>query len=198
MLWLVLLLAFAEPFWQEKPVAEWTDIQLAQFLADSPWAHSSSTSGKAAPNALPVVAYLASAEPVRKAEQERARRTALRRKQEEDPLAEEYRAWMDDTLPTHIVLAVRSGSTTAFSNGAEIRRMEDGCWMKTSKGKFKLSRYFPPAPHDPILRLAFPRGAAGADEKNLSFELYVPGVSGPFRDVQFAVKDLAVNGKLEF
>jgi hypothetical protein len=198
MLWLLLILAFAEPFWTEKPVAEWTDIQLSQFLADSPWARNASVVGKTMPNSLPVVAYLASADPVRKAEVERARRAALRRKQTEDLLAEEYQVWFEDAAPSQVILAVRTGSPPAFSDGAEIRRMQDGCWMRTSRGRVKASRYFPPTPRDPILRLAFPRSAVNSDEKSLAFELYLPGVSAPYREVQFVTKDLVVNGKPEF
>ena len=70
-----LLLLAAAPFWQEKPVAEWNDIQLAQFLNDSPWAHAAAGATKV--QALPVQAYLASGHLVEQAVDERARRAAL-------------------------------------------------------------------------------------------------------------------------
>jgi hypothetical protein len=35
-MWMLLLLLAATPFWQEKPPAEWNDLQIAQFLNDSP------------------------------------------------------------------------------------------------------------------------------------------------------------------
>jgi hypothetical protein len=35
-------------------------------------------------------------------------------------------------------------------------------------------------------------------EKYLDFDLYLPGVSGPFRTVEFVLHDLAVDGRLEY
>ena len=83
--WLTLaLLVFAEPFWQIKPPAEWSDIELSQFLGDSPWAQMAAQPGKAlvgknAGQGQLVQLYLATAGPVVKAVAERERRTELRR-----------------------------------------------------------------------------------------------------------------------
>src|SRR5665213_2597022 len=69
MTWLVVaLLLFADLFWQVKPPMEWTDAELAQFLADSPWAQMSAVPGKAqvgknAGSTQPIQVYLASARP---------------------------------------------------------------------------------------------------------------------------------------
>ena len=41
-------LLFADPFWQTKPAKEWTDTELSQFLADSPWAQMAAQPGQAA------------------------------------------------------------------------------------------------------------------------------------------------------
>ena len=43
--------------------------------------------------------------------------------------------------------------------------------------------------------MAFPRQVAESD-KPVVFELYVPGLTSPFRTVEFRVKDMVVKGKL--
>ena len=63
---------------------EWTDVELAQFLADSPWAQMSAVPGKAqvgknAGSIQPIQVYLATAGPVVRAVAERDRRAELRR-----------------------------------------------------------------------------------------------------------------------
>jgi len=68
--------------------------------------------------------------------------------------------------------------------------------MRIGKKKFKMTGHFPPSPRDPYLRLAFPREAQATD-KSVVFDLYLPGVPIPYREVEFKVKDLLVNGKLE-
>ncbi len=192
--WLIALLAFAGPFWLEKPASEWTDIQLSQFFADSPWARMTTAAGK---NALgpPVAVYIASAGPAGQAERERERRLQLRRKQSTDTLAEEYHAWFEQYRPTEVILAIRVGNSAAFSDAAEIRRMEEGCWMRTPRGRVKVTAHFPPSSRDPYLRVAFPRSYVNAEEKTLGFDLYLPGVTGPIREVQFSLKDIMVDGK---
>ena len=110
---LLLWLAVA-PFWQEKPPAEWNDIQIAEFLNDSPWAHVAKGTGKVL--GPPVQTYLASGRRAEQAVGERNRRAALRRKQTtEDALAEEYSAWFEDNRASHVILAVRVGNPPAFS-----------------------------------------------------------------------------------
>jgi hypothetical protein len=46
------------------------------------------------------------------------------------------------------------------------------------------------------LRLVFPR-AVSAGDKAFSFELYLPSVPGPYRAVEFRLKDLMYKGVLE-
>jgi len=193
---LISVLLYEGPFWTEKPVAEWTDIQLAQFFADSPWAHTALVPGKSAMGP-PVTVYIASAPLAIVAERERDRRLALRRKQAQDPLAEEYHAWFEEYNKSEIILTARVGNNAAFSENAEVRKMEEGCWMRTPRGRVKMTAYFPPTAHDPYLRMAFPRSYVSPDEKNLSFDLYLPGVSASFREVQYTLKDLMIDGKLE-
>ena len=195
-MWMFLLLLAAAPFWQEKPIAEWNDIQLAEFLNDSPWAHAATGAGKIP--GPPVQTYLASGHLAEQAVTERARRVALRRKQTEDALAEEYRLWFEDNRTTQVIVAIRAGNLLGFSEEGEIRRMQDSSAMRSGKVKVKMSSYFPPTANDPYLRMAFPREIISSGEKFLDFELYLPGIAGPFRTVQFVVQDLMVDGKADY
>jgi hypothetical protein len=206
--WLTLaLLVFAEPFWQIKPPAEWSDIELSQFLGDSPWAQMAAQPGKAlvgknAGQGQLVQLYLATAGPVVKAVAERDRRTELRRPGTakalaDDPLSEERSVWFADNREGHIIVAARVGNNDAFSSGEETRRMEQDSAMDLGRLRVKLSAYFPPTRLDPHLYLAFPREPVLPSDKTVSFELYLPGVPVPYRTVTFKVKDMLVDGKLE-
>ena len=126
MTWLaVVLFLLVEPFWQVKPPMEWTDVELVQFLADSPWAQMSAQPGKAqvgknAGSGQPLQVYLATAGPVVKALAERDRRTELRRPGTakalaDDPLSEERAVWFADNREKHIIVAARVGNNEAFS-----------------------------------------------------------------------------------
>jgi len=197
--WLALLFLFAAPFWTAKQPADWTEDQLVQMFTDSPWAQMVSTSGRFT-TAPSVQVYLATAAPMVLAEQERERRYARKRPANspsvQDPMAEEYRVWLTDNRETRIVLAVRMESNAGFFDDAETHRMEEETVMRTGKKKFKMTGHFPPSASDPYLRMAFPREVQPGD-KNVRFELYLPGVTEPLRDAEFTVKDLMVNGKLE-
>ena len=193
---LLLWLAVA-PFWQEKPVAEWNDIQLAEFLNDSPWAHAAASAGTV--QGPPVQTYLASGHLAEQAITERNRRAALRRKQTtEDALAEEYRAWFEDNRGSQVIVAIRVGTPTGFSEESEIRHMQENSAMRSGKTKVKMSSYFPPTANDPYVRMAFPREIVAPGEKFLNFDLYLPGIAGPFRTVEFVVQDLVVDGKADY
>jgi hypothetical protein len=208
MIWLVIaLLAFADPFWQTKPVTEWTDLELSQFLGDSPWAQMAAQAGKpqvgknAGQNLL-VQVYLASAGPIAKAVAERDRRIELRspgaaKALANDPLSEERSAWFADNREGHVIVAARVGNNAAFSSEAETRHMEQDSAMDLGNLRVKLSASFPPTSSDPHLYLAFPREQVAASDKTVVFELYLPGVAGPYRSVTFKVKDMLVDGKLE-
>jgi hypothetical protein len=208
MIWLALaVLLFADPFWQTKPVTQWNDVELAQFLADSPWAQMMAQQNKpqtgrsTKPDQL-VQVYFATAAPVVKALAERDRRIELRRPGTakalaDDPASEERALWIADRRQACVILAVRLGAYDEFTSGEETRRMEQDSAMDLGHGKAKLDSYFPPTRLDPHLYLAFPRGQASASDKNISFELYLPGVPGPYRSATFKVKDMLVDGKLE-
>jgi hypothetical protein len=191
------LLLMAAPFWESQPPAQWTDAQLEDLLADSPWAQIAPGPGKSAP---PVSVRLATAAPIQQAEKEIVRRAELRRKPgpkaEEDSAAAEYRLWLEDNRATQIVLAIRMSTNQGLLDDREVRRMEDESVMRVGKQKIKMSGHFPPTAADPFLRLAFPRQVQLSD-KTLAFDLYLPGVSAPFRTVEFKLKDMLVGGKLE-
>ena len=187
------------PFWLEKPAADWTDIELSEFFVDSPWAQTVGGPARST-NARPVQVYLATAAPAVAAEKEREKRAKLRRKpgepEKEDPLAEEYRVWLEDNLQSQVVIAIRIPMNPDLSKESEVRHMEEDSYMQVGRKKVKMSGHFPPSPSDPYLRMAFPRQPVG-DEKTITFSLYIPGLPLPFREVQFHPKDMLVNGKPE-
>jgi hypothetical protein len=193
-----LLLMFASPFWVDKMPKEWTDIELSQIFVESPWSQPLSAPVRSAVPSPSVPMYLATAAPMAEAEKERARRLKVRRKgpEDEDPLEEDYRAWLEDNHTTQIVVAIRLGLNQKLSDAAEMKHMEDECYMQVGHKKVKMSGHFPPTQRDPYLRIAFPRQPL-EDEKAVAFVIYVPGLPIPVREVQFKVKDLMLNGKPE-
>jgi hypothetical protein len=190
MIWLAVLWLFAGPFWESKAPSDWTQDELVQIFTDSPWAQPLT----GPPNAPPIPAYIASAGPMEQAERERERR--MKKKPGNDPLAEEYRVWLEDNRATQIVLAIPVADFKAFANAGDTRRMEDESIMRVGRKKIKMTGHFPPSASDPYLRLAFPREVTASD-KTVIFELYVPGIPIPFRSVEFRVKDMILRGKLE-
>lgn len=208
MIWLALAaLLFADPFWQTKPAKEWSDAELSQFLADSPWAQTVAQPGKPqggknSGEGRLVQVYLATAGPMVKALAERDRRMELRRQGitkalAEDPLSEERAAWFADHRADDIIVAARVGNNDAFSIEKETSRMERESVMEAGRTQVKVSATFPPTQTDPHLYLAFLREPVAASGKDLSFELYLPGVPAPYRTVTFKIKDMMVDGKLE-
>jgi hypothetical protein len=208
MIWLALAaLLFADPFWQTKAAKEWTDAELSQFLANSPWAQmiaqpGKPQGGKNSGEGRLVQVYLATAGPVVKALAERDRRQELRRPGitkalAEDPLSEERALWFADHRAAYIIVAARVGNNDAFSIEKETGRMERESVMEAGRIQVKVSATFPPTQTDPHLYLAFLREPVVATDKDLSFGLYLPGVPGPYRTVTFKIKDMMVDGKLE-
>jgi hypothetical protein len=165
-------------------------------LTDSPWAQNAQGPGAASS----ILVFLATAAPMQQAEQERERRARLKRPSqeptEEDLLVQEYKTWLDENRTTQLVLAIRIPDTKAFSDEREVRRMEEESVMRLGRKKIKMTGHFPPSLSDPYLRIAFPREVKLSD-KNLSFDLYLPGVSIPYRTVEFTLKDMLIRGKLE-
>ena len=83
-----------------------------------------------------------------------------------------------------------------MAEAQEIKQMEEQSKLKAGGKTHKMTGYFPPAPSDPVLRIVFPRPPATV--KELNFELYIPGVTGPFRQAIFRLKDLNYRGQIEF
>jgi hypothetical protein len=198
--WFLLLLALlAAPFWESKAPGDWSDLEIQELLTDSPWAQKAviSVPGASGPD---VQVYLATAGPIEAAERERdlrARRKSPPAEQTpEDPLASEYRAWLEDNRATQIVVAVRMDSNRGFFDAAETQHMENDSVMRIGRKRFKITGHFPPSRTDPYLRLAFPRRVTPND-KTVTFELYLPGLALPFRSVEFKVKDMELRGRLE-
>src|ERR1051326_3610144 len=201
MVWLLVALLFlVDPFWQSKPPVDWTDSELSQFFVNSPWAQMVPQSGKAqsekkAEAGQLVQVYLASSGPIMKAVAERERRVELRRPGTAqtlagDPLSEERSVWFADNRERQVIVAVRAGNNPAFSSAQETRRMEQDCAMDLGRTRVRLSAFFPPTRTDPNLYLAFPREPITDSDKTVSFELYVPGVPGPYRTFTFKVKEM--------
>jgi len=192
-----MLLFLAASFWESKLPADWTDNELLILFSDSPWAQMVDASVKDSHGA-PVQVYIASAGPMQAAEKERERRYVRKGNgvPAESPMDIEYRLWLEDNLSKQIVVAVRIFSTKDFGDGAQTKRMEDETVMRVGRKKFKMTGNFPPTQRDPYVRIAFPREVQASD-KTVTFELYVPGVTPPYRSAEFKVKDMIVNGKLE-
>jgi hypothetical protein len=193
-----ILLFLAASFWETKAPADWTDDELIRLFTDSPWAQMAEPNGAKETHSAAVQVYLATAGPMQEAEKERERRYSRKRPGPvvEDPMATEYRLWLEDNKAAQIVVAVRIPRTKDFDDGAQTKRMEEECVMVVGRKKYKMTGNFPPTQHDVYLRLAFPR-LVQESEKSVTFELYLPGVSPPYRTVEFKVKDMMVKGKLE-
>jgi hypothetical protein len=184
---LAALLLFVTPFWEAKAPAQWTDIELRQLLADSPWAQLVPGPTKAF---APIQIYIATAGPVRQAQQEIARRG-------NKPGATEYSLWFEDFSATQIIVAVRVDKLEAYSEGKEVQLLQKDSVMRAGRRKIKMTGYFPPSGSDPYVRMAFPRGGVQLSDKTVGFDLYIPGVPGGFRSVEFKLQDMQVGGKLE-
>jgi hypothetical protein len=200
MVWMAAWLFLAQAFWQAMLPGEWNDLELAQFMANSPWAQMAVPSSKDS-SVSGVPAYLATADLVQKAFAERARRAGLRAhldpKAPAEPLQEEFAAWFAENQTGHIIVAVRVGNNKAFLSESETRHLEQNCTMDLARVKTKSSSYFPPTNSNPNLYIAFPRPQGEPADGNLTFSLYLPGVSLPARTLQFKIKDLLVDGKTE-
>jgi hypothetical protein len=195
---LPLLFLFAAPFWEAKPPAQWSDIELAALLNDSPWAQPAT--GPSNPPPVPVI--FATARPIEQALEETQRRVKLKKPPkpdvpvEPDPAIEDYQDWLRENRATYFIVAIPIANPRAFADVNEVKQMEQESIAQIGRRKLKIAGHFPPSPGDPYLRLAFPR-EVNIKDKNLILELYVPGISIPFRAVQFDLKQMTVNGKLE-
>lgn len=180
------LLFFAVyPFWNDKPPEQWTDRELAIMLNSSPWTQMVGQSPE-------VNVWFATAEPMEAAEEQtQARQKRTRR--EPDP---DYLDFLRENREKVFVLAV--GYPTVSGLGkipGEWTTLEKETHMTVNHKKYTLEGTFPPTPSDPVLRLVFPRSVKPTDA-SVVFQLYLPGLPFPERDVEFFVKNLLYRGKL--
>jgi hypothetical protein len=183
-----LLFFLSQPFWEAKPPEKWTDADIAAMLRDSPWAQQTGTSPR-------VVVFLATAAPIEHAEAE----LRLRLKKNPHPMAEpdpDYVEYLRDHHDDSIVLAVNYPTLAGLGHSAESARMEEETVMVVGRKEYKILGHFPPTPSDPVLRLIFPRVVKPTD-KSVIFRLYLPGLNFPERELEFRVKDLTYQGKME-
>ena len=180
-----LLALAAAPFWETKPPAEWSEVQLRMLLTDSPWAQRLSESS--------AVAFLASASPVAEAERELWRR---RKKKEDEAPDPEYTDFLANDHGRHIVLAIAYRDAKPLADAVESRHMEEESILKVGKKKYKMTGQFPPTAMDPYLRLVYPR-EVGPNDKSLVFDLYLPGIGHGYQMVEFRMKELMYRGKPE-
>ncbi|MCU0245253.1 MAG: hypothetical protein MUC42_01690 [Bryobacter sp.] len=191
----LLLLLAADPFWASKAPPAWTPDEMVRFFAESPWTAPAEpltpVPGQARGG---VIAYLAGAKIVREAEEENLRRVL---KEQQYQASREARAEFDEYLASEgakvIVLAVPV-DPRGFEDPAETQRMTEETVLKAGRRKLKLSGHFPPTPSDPVVRFIFPREIpSGA--RALEFEVYLPGVPGPYRRAEFPLKNLVLGGQ---
>jgi len=193
-LFFLLAMLWAAPFWETKAPKEWNDEDLLQMFTDSPWAQPTSFRDSAA---IPV--YLSSAKPMREAEEEAIRRYTSKQPGQQPPdmgSRNEYLAYLDENPGKSIVLAIRNPNLKALAEAAESKHMEQESRLKAGGKTYKMTGYFPPAAADPVLRLVFPRPPG--QPKELNFEIYIPGISGPYRQASFRLKDLNYRGQPEY
>jgi hypothetical protein len=193
-----MLLMLAASFWETRAPTEWSDDEVIRMFTDSPWGQMVEATAAKDAHGAPVQIYLATAGPMQEAEKERQRRYVRKGNAPvvETPMETEYRLWLEDNRASQIVVAIRIPRSKDFDDGAQTKRMEEESFMRVGRKKYKMSGSFPPTVHDTYLRLAFPREVHESDTR-VTLELYLPGVSPPYRTVEFKVKDMLVKGKLE-
>jgi len=183
-----LLFFLAQPFWETKPPEKWTDSEITTILRLSPWAQPTVVSPQ-------VVVYLATAAPIEHAEAE----LRLRMKKNPHPLPEpdpDYLEYLRDHREDSFVLAITYPPRANLGQAEESKRMEEESVMVIGRKEYHMLGHFPPTPSDPVLRLIFPRVVKGSD-KTVMFRLYLGGLSFPERELEFRVKDLTYQGKME-
>jgi hypothetical protein len=179
-----LLFFLAGPFWETKPPEKWTDDEVDTVLHASPWVVKDGSPE--------ILVYFATAAPIEAAE-DQFRARSKKRLPGPDP---DYVDYLRDHRQDSFVLAIDYTATTRFGTEEDQRRMDDESEMVIGKKVYKLVGHFPPTPADPVLRLVFPREVK-TDDKTVSFQLFLPGMPFPEREIQFFVKDLMSRGKLE-
>jgi hypothetical protein len=171
----------AAPFWESKPPKDWSEEELQEMLTNSPWARAE--------------AFLSSALPMREAEQEWRRRHIAKRLDAPEAGPDDYFAFMRDNPGRYVVVAVRVTHFNDLLDAKQIREMEKGCFLRAGKQKLKMTGHYPPSASDPYLRIVFPRPEVRG--KSVKLDLYLPGVAGTFRQLEFSFKEMSYRGRLE-
>jgi hypothetical protein len=185
---LPLLFFLAQPFWEAKPPERWTDSEIETVRHYSPWAQPVS------PDPI-VVAYFATATPIEMAEAELRLRLKKNASRILEPDAD-YAEYLRENRERQFVLAIAYPTLKGLGNAEENKRMEEESVMIIGRRTFKFAGHFPPTPSDPVLRLIFNREVKPSD-KAVTFRLYLPGLNFPEREVEFRVKELMFQNKLE-
>ena len=186
--WLPLLLFLARPFWETAPPEAWSDAQIQTLLHESPWAQQTAEAPR-------VTVYLATAAPIEHAEAE----LRLRLRKNPHPMPEpdaDYTEFLTAHRDENLVLAIAYPARAELGDARESKRMEEESVMLIGRKSYQIIGHFPPTPSDPVLRLIFPRAVKSTD-KTVIFRLYLSGLSFPEREVEFRVKDLVYQGRLE-
>ena len=185
---LPLFFFLAQPFWETKAPEAWSIAEIEAIRTASPWAQRTDEAPVA-------VVYLATAAPIEQAEAE----LRLRLKKNPHPMPEpdpDYVEFLNTHRADTFVLAVTYPTLAGLGDARESKRMEEESVMLIGKKSYGILGHFPPTPSDPVLRLIFPRAVKPAD-KTVVFRLYLGGLKFPEREVEFRVKDLTYQGKLE-
>jgi len=187
-----LLFFFGQPFWEAKPPEKWTDAEIATIRTNSPWAQQVGT-----PPQVSTI-YLATAAPIEAAEAELRLRfkNELRSRNNAPELDPDYLDYMRDHRADCIVLAVTYPTLAGLGHADESKRMEEESVMIVGRKEYKIIGHFPPTPSQHVLRLIFPRMVKASD-KSVVFRLLLAGLKFPERELEFRVKDLMYQGKLE-
>lgn len=154
-------------------------------LNDSPWAQHVGS----APD---VLVYFATAQPIELAQAEANRRYHTKPAE----LDADYTNYLKQHRADSFILAIPYASLSGLGSASDDRKLQDETVMKAGHQTYHFAGYFPPTPRDPVLRLVFPRKVQVSD-KSVVFELYLPGIPLPRRDVEFTLKDMVYHGKLE-
>jgi hypothetical protein len=179
-----LLLLFGQPFWQTKPPEKWTDAQVESIRQYSPWTQNVGPSPE-------LLVWLATAQPIEEAEAE----ARLRKKNplnEPDP---DFLDYLRDNRDQVFVLAIAYPILTGRVKVEQQKMLEEESRMLIGSRSYKILGHFPPTPSDPVMRLVFPRVVRPSD-KNVVFQLFLPGLNFPERQALFKIKDLYYHGKL--
>ncbi len=182
---LALFFFLSQPFWETKPPERWTDSEVDTVLHSSPWVQ------RAGPEPA-VLVYFATATPIEEANAELRARSA----KSMPPSDPDYLDYLRDNRENAFILGIPYSKPAAFDNAEDERRMQTESRMKIGKKTYRILGHFPPTPSDPVFRLVFPREVKPTD-KTIEFQLYVPGVPFPEREVLFYVKDLLFHNKVE-